>query len=205
MKTQIGKIQAVPSKRVFLSIIADYDLNLGISELIDNALDTWIKTNKDDPLNINIELDMNQQTISVRDNAGGIRQSDLYFVVAPGQTGNQPSEETIGIFGVGTKRAVVALSEDIKITTRYGKEPTYRVEFDQEWLQDDSWELPYYEVNEIDEGTTVIELQKLRLVIDEAGISKLKEHLRATYARFLLGEVKIQVNRQQLKPLLFED
>jgi hypothetical protein len=39
MKNQVGTVDAIPSKRVFLSIIADYDLNRSVCELIDNALD----------------------------------------------------------------------------------------------------------------------------------------------------------------------
>lgn len=36
---EVYRIDAVPSKRLFLSIIADYDLNRLICELIDNALE----------------------------------------------------------------------------------------------------------------------------------------------------------------------
>ena len=38
MKKQIDTVDATPSKRLYLSIIADYDLNKAICELIDNAL-----------------------------------------------------------------------------------------------------------------------------------------------------------------------
>jgi hypothetical protein len=38
---QIDLIDATPNKRIYRSIIADYDLNTGISELIDNAIDVW--------------------------------------------------------------------------------------------------------------------------------------------------------------------
>jgi len=46
MKKEIGIVDAVPSKRLFLSIIADYDLNRSICELIDNAIDIWKKLKK---------------------------------------------------------------------------------------------------------------------------------------------------------------
>lgn len=39
VKKQVGTIEAIPSKRLFLSIIADYDLNRSICELVDNAPD----------------------------------------------------------------------------------------------------------------------------------------------------------------------
>jgi hypothetical protein len=43
MKKQIQKLDATPSKRIFYSIIADYDLNRSICELVDNGLDVWVK------------------------------------------------------------------------------------------------------------------------------------------------------------------
>lgn len=115
MKKQVDILDATPSKRLYLSIIADYDLNKAICELIDNALDIWTRNNRMSKLCISILLDMNQQTITVKDNSGGISKEDLSNVVGPGHTSNVEHDETIGIFGVETKRAVVALAQDVKI------------------------------------------------------------------------------------------
>jgi hypothetical protein len=205
MKNQVGTVDAVPSKRLFLSIISDYDLNRSICELIDNALDTWIKNGKTRPLLIQLELDKNQQAIRATDNAGGVRKEELCFIVGPGQTGNLPSEEIIGIFGVGTKRAVVALAQDIRIKTRFGNDKTYQIEFDDNWLKDETWELPYFEVDEINEGTTIVELQRLRNVIDNHALNSLREHMQTTYARFLKDHlVNIKLNGENIEPLEFE-
>ena len=206
MKKEVDHINAVPSKRIFLSIIADYDLNRSICELIDNVLDIWIKSGRRSSIKIDIELEKDQQTVCVIDNAGGVRKSELRFIVSPGQTTNIPTDETIGIFGVGTKRAVIALAQDIKITTRYRKNKTYLVEFDDSWLESEDWELPIYEVENIREGSTVIELQKLRVRVTDEAISNLKEHLQATYARFLLdNRVIIKLGPDKLKPVSFEN
>lgn len=206
MKKEVDRVNAVPSKRLFLSIIADYDLNRSICELIDNALDIWVKNGKNQPLKIQINLDKDQQTIYISDNAGGVKKDDIRVIVGPGQTTNLATEEVIGIFGVGTKRAVVALAQDTKISTRYGKNKTYRVEFDDSWLQNEDWELPVYEIDEISESTTIIELQKLRIKITDEAISQLKEYLQATYARFLTNsQVTIQLGTDKLKPINFEN
>lgn len=206
MKKEVDRISAVPSKRLFLSIIADYDLNRSICELIDNALDIWVRNGSKSPITINIDLEKNQQTIHVTDNAGGVDKTELTFIVGPGQTGNLPTEEIIGIFGVGTKRAVVALAQDIAITTRHKDDKTHQVEFDETWLQSEDWELPVYEVTDLAEDTTVIRLQRLRVLITNEAISQLKEYLSATYAHFLYDpKVSIKVNSDQLKPILFEN
>jgi len=205
MKKEIDILDATPSKRLFLSIIADYDLNKSICELIDNGLDVWVRNGKKKAITIKIFLDKQQQTITVEDDAGGLDKSELQYIVGPGQTGTEPTDETIGIFGVGTKRAVVALAQDIRIKTRF-YDKTYQVEFDDKWIEDDNWELPYYEINQLTEGTTIVELQRLRLQITDDIISQLKYHLRTTYAKFLkLKKVTIYVNREKLSPKFFEN
>ncbi len=206
MKKQVDTLNAIPSKRLFHSIIADYDLNKSICELIDNGLDVWVRGGRASKITIVITLDRDQMTICVEDNAGGLPKSEMSFIVGPGQTGSDPNDETIGIFGVGTKRAVVALAQDIKISTRCGKEKTYQVDFDETWLKDDVWELPLYLVDDISPGTTFVELQKLRVQIDDAAIGQLRDHLSATYAKFLLSEsVTIMLNGVPLVPKFFDD
>ena len=206
MKNPIDTLDATPSKRLFLSIIADYDLNRSICELVDNGLDVWVRAQRTKRINIAVVLDKIQQTIRVEDNAGGLAQSELRYIVGPGQTGTNPTDETIGIFGVGTKRAVVALSQDIKVKTRQTGDKTYQVEFDDDWLKDDDWRLPLYAVDDIAEGTTIVELQRLRLQITDEAISQLKDHLRSTYARFLRNKtIELKVNGEKLGPHFFED
>lgn len=206
MKKEIEKLDATPSKRLFLSIIADYDLNRSICELVDNGLDVWVRGGRAKQTIIKIILGKGQQTITVEDNAGGIPKSELRYIVGPGQTGASPTDEIIGIFGVGTKRAVVALAQDIRIKTRRATQETHQVEFDDNWLGDDDWELPVYEVDEIAEGTTIVELQKLRVQITDEAIVQLKDHLRTTYARFLRSEnVVLEVNGEKLSPRFFEN
>jgi len=206
MKKEIDTLDATPTKRLFLSIIADYDLNRSICELVDNALDVWARGGKTKDITIKIVLDEVQQTITVEDNAGGIAKSDLRYIVGPGQTGTNPTDETIGIFGVGTKRGVVALAQDIRIKTRHAKQTTYQVEFDDDWLQDENWELPVYEVDDIAEGTTVVQLQRLRVQVTDEAISKLKDHLSTTYAIFLKhNSVILKVNGMKLSPRFFEN
>ena len=206
MKKEVDILDATPKKRLFLSIIADYDLNRSICELIDNGLDAWVRGGKARKLIIKIVLDRRQQTITVEDDAGGVAKSELANIVAPGETGTSPADETIGIFGVGTKRAVVALAQVIRIKTRCPKRKTYQVEFDEGWLEDDNWDLPVYEVDEIVEGTTVVDLQKLRVHITDEVIAKLKDHLRTTYAKFLRSKrVVLDVNREKLSQRFFEN
>ncbi len=207
MKTEVDTLDATPSKRTFLSIIADYDLNRSICELVDNALDVWVKTGRVKDIAVKVSLETSQQSISVEDNAGGVPRAELQYVVAPGESGTDPTDETIGIFGVGTKRAVVALAQDIKIRTRFAREPTHEIDFDDAWLEKDpKWLLKLYEVDEIVEGTTIVDLQRLRIQITDEGVLKLKEYLSAIYARFLSSErVTLIVNGEIIQPKFFDN
>src|SRR5256885_10231427 len=162
MKKIVGDIEPVPSKRIFYSIIVDYDLNRAVCELVDNALDQWTKAGKRSKLIVSMDFDLNQQTIRIIDTAGGVKKSDLEILVGPGLTSNEPEEHTIGIFGVGTKRAVVALAQDVKVRSRHKNGPTHLIEFDETWLEQESWKLNVYSVDAIEPRTTQIDLSRLR-------------------------------------------
>src|SRR5687768_9029301 len=69
-------LDATPEKRIFLSIISEYDLKRSLCELIDNAIDLWSKKKRAD-LVVNILADDQQQSISIEDNAGGIEEANL--------------------------------------------------------------------------------------------------------------------------------
>src|SRR5438552_2907554 len=115
MKKLIDEIDATPSKRVYSSIIADYNLTTGICELIDNSIDVWARNSGSRPLNIEIEIESDQQTITVKDDAGGREKAELSLMVTPGSSSWKDTDESIGIFGVGSKRAVVALAQQVQI------------------------------------------------------------------------------------------
>ncbi len=206
MKREVAILDATPSKRLFLSIIADYDLNRAICELVDNGIDVWTRAGRKGRVSISILLDVSQQTITVQDNAGGLPRSDLKFIVSPGQTGTNPTDETIGLFGVGTKRAVVALAQDVRMRTRFRNQETFQLDFDDQWIQDDNWELPIYQVDEIAKGTTIIQLQRLRSHLSDESIKQLADHLGATYARFVSGgSLELTLNGQLVAPQFFEN
>lgn len=207
MKRSVGTIDAKPSKRLYQSIIADYDLNRSICELIDNALDAWMLTGKKRALDILVAFDLDQQSVCVRDTAGGVRKEDLHFVIAPGHTGTKPEDQGIGFFGVGTKRAVVALAEDISIRSRYQDGKTFLVKFDDEWIQEeDDWVVELFEVDSIEAGSTHIDLSRLRRKIEKAHVEGLAEHVAATYAFYLKdSRVTIKIDGVAIKPKYFED
>ena len=128
IKTEVGQLDGTPVKRMFWSIISDYDLGTGICELIDNAIDLWMLDGQQSNLKIQVTLDTDRQLISVVDNAGGVREDKLRLLITPGGSQGDPNAEMIGVFGVGSKRASIALGEQVEIRTRFRREATHQLD-----------------------------------------------------------------------------
>ena len=199
-----GLVNGTPNKRLFWSIISDYDLQTGVSELVDNAIDMWLSKKSQKSLRVKVELNIEQQIISVRDNAGGVGAEHLDLLVAPGGSTNDPLASVVGVFGVGSKRAGVALGEHVQIRTRHGKSQTMAIEVDKDWLISPSWDLPKYEVPNIGIGTTEIEISKLRRPISEDDVDALRKHLSETYGSFISERCAIELNSVPVNPITFD-
>jgi len=193
MKREVDVLNAVPSKRIYRSIIADYDVNTAIAELIDNVIDSRKRKRIKRRTNVSLHFDTEDQSITIIDNAGGVAKGDLDKLITPGASLDAGEGNTIGIFGVGSKRAVVALARDIKIATRSDDHPkTFQLEYDDSWLSSEDWELPYYEVDALPEATTKIVLTRLRFRIEASDVSRLQKHLGTVYCRFIQrGDLEI--------------
>lgn len=194
MKKEIDQINATPTKNIYKSIIADYDVHLAICELVDNVLDQWILGDKEKEIYIKIDFDTGRNTITFEDNAGGISKEDMVYLISPGQSKNSDDKNTIGLFGVGSKRAVVAVASEIRIKSRAKDGKTMMLEYNDAWLESESWTLPLFEDTEINESTTIIELNKLRMSLTEEDEMELYEKLAQVYGRLLGDKFSIVLN-----------
>jgi Histidine kinase-, DNA gyrase B-, and HSP90-like ATPase len=203
-KTQIGPVDGTPDKRMYWSIISDYGLKTGLFELVDNALDRWTIATQSQPLTVDITLDAARQLISINDNAGGVKEDRLRVLLAPGGSMNDPNAELIGIFGVGSKRAGIALGEHVEIRTRYRKERSLQLDITAEWLETQDWTMNYYAIPDITPGTTQIQISHLRKPFVEQDIGDIRLHLGETYAWFLGRGSHLTLNGVAVAPRTFE-
>ena len=204
IKTQIEPIDGTPKKRFFLSIISDYDLKAGLCELIDNAVDLWMTGDRSNKLVVDLEMDADRQLISVKDNAGGVKRHELSVLIAPGESKNDLAAEVIGVFGVGGKRAGIALAEQVTIKTRFQEEETSELNITQAWLQTEDWNLPAYAIPDIEPGTTQVEMSHLRKSLRADDVDRLRAHFGETYDWFLNQGCTINVNGVPVLPIGFE-
>jgi Histidine kinase-, DNA gyrase B-, and HSP90-like ATPase len=202
-KKEVQTIDGTPVKRMFWSIISDYGLKTGLCELVDNALAQWSDRGRAG-LVIELNLDVQRQLISVRDNAGGVSLADLNLLISPGGSRNDPSAVLIGIFGVGGKRSAIALAEYVEIKTRFGKQQTHQLDINPVWLASDTWHLPAYAVPDIEPGTTDVNLSHLRNPITESDIDSVRAHLGETYDWFIQKGCVIKLNSEPVAPIGFE-
>ena len=203
-KKVLTTVDGTPKKRLFLSIISDYDLKTGLCELIDNALDLWMASDGKKKLSVNITLDHDRQVIQVLDDAGGIPEGLAELLIAPGASRNDMGGTQIGIFGVGGKRAGVALGELVEIRTRYKKEKTLQIDLNREWVESSSWDLDIYEIPDIDPGTTAVDISKLRQGFSEDDVNDIRRHLGETYGWFINQGCEIKLNGTPVIAATFE-
>jgi hypothetical protein len=203
-KKEIKPVDGTPVKRMFLSIISDYDLKTALCELVDNALDQWSLGKTNPAPTIELSLDADRQLISVRDNSGGVSHDDLHLLIAPGRSRNNPTDPVIGIFGVGGKRAAIALAEYVEIKTRYRDQQTHELDINPVWIASDDWRLPAYEIPNIDPGTTEVGLSHLRSQLTVEQIDLLRVHLGQTYDWFIRKGCIIKLNGDPVSPIDFE-
>jgi hypothetical protein len=95
---------------------------------------------------------------------------------------NDPLAEVIGIFGVGGKRASIALGEQVAIKTRYKRQQSYQIDITKDWLENGDWEIPAYSIPNIEPGTTWVEISHLHKPFNQQDVEDIRTHLGETYA-----------------------
>ena len=197
-------IDGTPKKRLFLSIISDYDLKTGLCELIDNAIDLWVSNEKKPKLKIGVTLNSDRQFIQVRDDAGGVAEDHAEYLIAPGASGNDIGQALIGIFGVGGKRAGVALGELVEIRTRHKSEKILQIDLTTEWVESPSWDLDIYEIPDVDPGTTTVDITKVRQSFDQDDVEQMHKHFGETYSWFINEGCEIKLNGKSINAVKFD-
>lgn len=203
-KQVLDTIDGTPKKRLFLSIISDYDLRTGVCELIDNAIDLWVSNGRKTELEVRVSLDHQRQLIEVSDNAGGISEKSAELLIAPGASGNEEGHALIGIFGVGGKRAGVALGELVEIRTRHRTGRSFQVDLTREWIEEPGWDLDIYSIPDVPKGTTTVTITKVRQPFDEDEVDLIRDHFAGTYGRFIRAGCKLSLNGVPIKAASFE-
>lgn len=160
-----------PSKRFFVSMLTrDIDLNDAILDLLDNCVDGALRTKKapsDAPKpyeGFYAKLTINKDTFIIEDNCGGIPKSFREYAFKMGRP-HQKAEEnegTVGVYGIGMKRAIFKMGRDCSIQSN-NPDGAFTVAISPDWIDGDGWTIPMNE-SAFDAHTptgTIITINKL--------------------------------------------
>lgn len=147
-----------PQKEYFIDMITrDIKLEDCIFELVDNALDGYLRNPGDVP---EIIITFADNYFSIKDNCGGIPleiAKDYAFNFGRKEVDFDINKinNSIGRFGIGMKRSIFKLGSKIVITTKSDND-SYQIEIDvPTWKKSDKWELEYKTIDGIDKGTNI--------------------------------------------------
>jgi hypothetical protein len=161
----VDHIQADPVKSFFVSMLTrDIKLEDAILDLLDNCIDGIVRSKireGDKPYQgFWAEIEIKNDLFKISDNCGGIPW-DLHEYAF--RMGRAPEREkmirgTVGVYGIGMKRAIFKIGRHALITTR-NKEHQYEVEIKPVWLEDEyNWSLPVKDIKwpSKEDGTTIV-------------------------------------------------
>jgi hypothetical protein len=213
-------VRARPTKAFFVhTITRDIELEDCILDLIDNAMDGARRLLgnpvpkllvKSDFSKFLVDLKFNESEFLIQDNCGGISLNDAinYAFSFGRRQSDEPEDYSIGVYGIGMKRAVFKLGKDIVIrstgtaSAEDDRDEPYRVIIDvAKWVasDDDSWDFDLESDDALPHPGVQIVVRDLHETIAAELSSRVFEtQLRRTlardYARFISQGLTIRVN-----------
>lgn len=212
---------ANPTKRFFVNMLTrDIELGDAILDLLDNCIDGALRKNESSPPNDPqkpyegywAKIDLNSKGFSLVDNCGGM-SLDLAqkYAFRFGRPDDERDDElpTVGVYGIGMKRALFKIGSDCLIESHHGSD-RFKVHISPSWLLDDGkWNLPIQQIqpkNE-DDGVT-ISIKKLHQSIsiafdkDQGNFGeRLTELVRTHYAYIIKKGFKVIINSVEVVPV----
>ncbi|MBM4044777.1 MAG: hypothetical protein FJ279_06675 [Planctomycetes bacterium] len=159
-------VDASPVKSFFVSMLTrDIKLEEAILDLLDNCVDGILRTGRlrdgDRPYGkFWAEMKFDKDMFSISDNCGGIPWRLHDYAFRMGRAAGRPDDApgSVGVYGIGMKRAVFKMGEDCLISTQNG-DHRYEVEITTDWLRDEkNWQIPVQAARQQmkQDGTTIV-------------------------------------------------
>lgn len=207
------EVDASPTKAFFIeSLTRDLTLEDAILDLVDNSIDGAIQThaldvsasllhNPPEPQSqkVTIDIVITSDSVRISDSAGGIDPDLIADDVF--RLGRPPAEgtSTLGVYGIGLKRAVFKMGRRISVSSWHPK-GAFEVQYTPTWLDDDTnWSLPVKRLPKRERCGTTILIERLypeisMRVSDPELLKRLHSSLSETYSLFLQRLVSVRLN-----------
>jgi hypothetical protein len=213
-----SKADASPTKAFFVRMLTrDITLDDCILDLVDNSIDAAWDLSGEHPAELTtddklssywIDITVDRAKFRIIDNCGGITFEEAQkYAFTFGRKEAQPIEDyTVGVYGIGMKRAVFKMGNSIRVSSTYkdgnGKAVGFVVPINvDEWARDSSepWDFEIYDNPAADQAGVEIEVTELAAEIsrrfeDPSYEKDLRDLLGRDYLLPIMRGLKITVN-----------
>lgn len=216
MSTSSGEqVDATPTKSFFVSMLTrDIKLEDAILDLLDNCVDGIIRSgSRKGPKpydSYEAEIRFDAESFSISDNCGGIPWSmhDYAFRMGRPSGAAQNAPGSMGVYGIGMKRAMFKMGGRCSISTRSGNDQ-YKIEITPEWLANEkTWNIGVSRKPNSGGAGTSIKVSELHRGIAkifgdarESFGSTLVKTIATHYAYIIDKGFKVTVNGKVVKPM----
>lgn len=203
----VGVRPGVRSIALYKSL--NYKAWYALAEFVDNSIQSYMdnrtelrrRHGDDFFMEVDITVGPGADSLTVRDNAAGIRKEDYARAFRPAEP--PPERQGLSEFGMGMKSAACWFAPVWTVRTSAVDEPLERlIQIDVPKLVDGDVETVKPTLTEVDALAHYTEIQLTNLHHPLRGgrtIGKIKDHLASIYRQFLKdGEVKIRYNGELL-------
>lgn len=219
------KAQGAPTKEFFVGMLTrDIELNDAILDLLDNCLDGVVRQKKDTPKALNPDyylgffshITISKDSFIIEDNCGGIPKNVAEkYAFRMGRASEKETEvlPTVGIYGIGMKRAIFKIGKEATVFTRNG-DSLYKVTIPRTWANDENdWDFPMedLETSELPKnGGTRISISSINPEITEKWegedkldvfVDSLIIYIRQSYSFIIQKGFEIKINGKLITPL----
>jgi hypothetical protein len=222
------RVIAKPTKAFFVhTITRDIKLEDCILDLIDNSLD-GARNLLDNPVpslsggssfsKFVIEVEFSPERFRITDNCGGISLDDaVNYAFTFGRTdADVPDDYSIGVYGIGMKRAVFKMGQSVIIRStpkprkgRKSPDESFAVLIDvEDWLKTEEWDFELESAEPLKDAGVEIVVEDLWDNIkaefeNPTFQTSLRRILARDYARFIQHGLTIKVNGRKVKAFEF--
>lgn len=213
--------EASPTKQFFVSMLTrDISLADAILDLLDNCLDGALRLSEGKEVDYTrhfVKINLASTHFLIEDNCGGIPRDvakNYAFKMGREHDDDRDSDaETIGMYGVGMKRAIFKMGREALVRTRYNGD-TFEVPITSAWLDAKNWDpLPINEPTEANEKLaepgTIIQVSELyegvsRHFSNASFENDLRTAIAEHFTMFLQKGLKVELNGKSIEPVYVE-
>lgn len=215
-------VSASPNKDFFVHMLTrDIELGDAILDLLDNCVDGIVRSlgtglKKDKPYTKYFaKITLTPTKFLIEDNCGGIplelAKTKAFHMGRP--PGHRNDAATVGMYGIGMKRAIFKIGQQCEVRSRSGSE-AFEVEISKGWLSDaENWDLPIrrLDLDEIPKPGTTIEIGELRPEVarrfdekKDAFVTDFIKFVSQHYSIIIEKGFRVSINGKPVSPAPFK-